>query len=270
MHDIKSPTPSQDFASAVPTGSGPQGPRPAGQTDALAALQALLADPTLEVRRTSAASGTVVFEPTAPARTVYFILRGQVRLYQEDEQGSSRLCEILGADEWFGVGALAGSETYEMRAIAVVPSVVAEVRADKLMAALSRRPEVLVELNRQLAVKLQAARGEAAELIFRDTNARLVNTLIRFSRSAASTPRDDGVVLNITHSQLAQAVGAARETISLALSQLRLRKLVRTGRNQLFFNPDALRSMRRELRHSPSSSSPQAPASRQSEIERVA
>ena len=42
------------------------------------------------------------------------------------------------------------------------------------------------------------------------------------------------------HEQLAQAVGAARETISLALTHLREQNLLRTGRNQLFFNPDAL------------------------------
>jgi hypothetical protein len=56
------------------------------------------------------------------------------------------------------------------------------------------------------------------------------------------------VVLNITHSQLAQAVGAARETISLALTQLRHQNLVRTGRNQLFFNPDTLKRLRGEFR----------------------
>jgi len=125
---------------------------------------------------------------------------------------------------------------------------VTEVRADRLLAALSRRPETLVEFNRQLATKLQDARNEAAELIFRDTNARLLNALVRFSSSAASSPREDGVVLNITHSQLAQAVGAARETISLALTQLRHQNLVRTGRNQLFFNPDTLKRLRGEFR----------------------
>jgi CRP/FNR family transcriptional regulator, cyclic AMP receptor protein len=234
-------------------GNGSSIPRGSRQSDAAAALHDLLADPALEVRRSGVASGAVVFEPNAPARMVYFVLRGQVRLYQQDDQGNSRLCEILGADEWFGVGSLAGSETYGIRAVAVVPSVIAEVRVDKLLDAMSKQPDLLIEFNRQLAVKLQSAREEAAELIFRDTNARLVNTLLRFAHSAASTPREDGVVLNITHSQLAQAVGAARETISLALSQLRVRNLVKTGRNQLFFNPDVLRRVRGEFR------SPQQP-----------
>ena len=52
-------------------------------------------------------------------------------------------------------------------------------------------------------------------------------------------------MLRITHQQLAQAVGAARETISLALTQLRQQKLLRTGRNQLFFNPEVLEKFSR-------------------------
>ena len=105
-----------------------------------------------------------------------------------------------------------------------------QVPVEKLIAALARYPDALIEFNRQLASRLGAAWEDAAELTFHDTNARLINMLLRFSRSAASTQHDDGVVLNITHSQLAQAVGAARETISLALTQLRQQNLVRTGR----------------------------------------
>ena len=202
-------------------------------------------DPTLEARRTNVSAGTVIYDHDAPAEHVYLIHRGQVRLYQVGEGGASRLCEILGAEEWFGVGALAKASVHGARAVAVVPTVITEVRADRLLAAMTRRPESLVELTRQLSKRLQTVREEAAELMFRDTNQRLVNALLRFASSAASTPREDGVVLNITHSQLAQAVGAARETISLALTQLRHQNLVRTGRNQLFFNPDLLSRIQR-------------------------
>jgi CRP-like cAMP-binding protein len=51
------------------------------------------------------------------------------------------------------------------------------------------------------------------------------------------------VVVHITHQQLAQKVGVARETVSLALAQLRRRNVLRTGRNQLFFRPQNLRQM---------------------------
>ena len=81
-------------------------------------------------------------------------------------------------------------------------------------------------------------------MMFEDCNQRLVQTLLRFSRTAAATSLDDGgVVLRITHQQLAQAVGTARETVSLGLTQLRQRNLLRTGRNRLSFNPIARRAI---------------------------
>jgi CRP-like cAMP-binding protein len=94
---------------------------------------------------------------------------------------------------------------------------------------------------RQLARKLSAARRDAAELVFDDCRHRLLHTLLRFAGSSAASPHPHGVVLHITHRQLAQAVGVARETVSLALTNLRRQKLLHTGRNQLMFNPDELR-----------------------------
>jgi len=81
--------------------------------------------------------------------------------------------------------------------------------------------------------------------VFDDCNSRLLKALVRFSRSAAAMPHGDGVVLRITHEQLAQSIGVARETVSLALTQLRQQNLLRTGRNQLMFNPDSLRDFTR-------------------------
>jgi CRP-like cAMP-binding protein len=112
---------------------------------------------------------------------------------------------------------------------------------EKLLTTLMNQPAQLVEFNRQVAIKLINTAQEASRLVFEDCNQRLISALLRFSRSAASVQRDDGVVLRITHEQLAQAVGVARETVSLALTQLRQQNLLRTGRNQLTFNPETLR-----------------------------
>jgi hypothetical protein len=41
----------------------------------------------------------------------------------------------------------------------------------------------------------------------------------------------------MTHAQLAEAIGVARETVSTCLIQLRHENLVQTGRNCINFNP---------------------------------
>lgn len=204
------------------------------------AWESLLQDPCIEARRQELESGSVLFDVARSADTLYFIHRGQVRLYQYAADGSERLIEIFGAGEWVGAEALAGRAAHGQRAVAVGAATVTEVPAARLVARLGQHPHVAVQLVRRLAEKVQQAREDAGQLVFDDCNGRLLKTLLRFSASAAATPVEDGVVLHITHQQLAQAVGVARETVSLALTQLRQRKLLRTGRNRLMFDPEVL------------------------------
>jgi CRP/FNR family cyclic AMP-dependent transcriptional regulator len=151
---------------------------------------------------------------------------------------------VLGPDEWFGVASLARAPEYGVRAVAVTPTTVWRIGIDALLRTLRSRPEVMAALSQDLAQGLVEAREEASQLIFENCNQRLISALIRLSTTAASSPQDDGVVLRMTHSQIAEAVGAARETVSLGLTELRNRNLLRTGRNQLFFKPDDLRRFR--------------------------
>ena len=208
----------------------------------------LLANPSLGARRMSIVPGTVLYDPHTPAKNLYFIHRGQIRTYHLGDDGAGRLIDILGVDAWFGEASLAKQSTYGEQAAAVVPSVVSEISAERFLSAVAQNPKAAAELYRQLAQKLTAAREESAELIFDDCHNRLLKALVRFSKSAAAQPHGDGVVLRITHEQLAQAIGVARETVSLALTQLRQQNLLRTGRNQLMFNPDSIKACFRSTR----------------------
>jgi CRP-like cAMP-binding protein len=206
----------------------------------------LLSSPSLKAKRRTVAAGTVLCEPDEPSTNLYFVESGQVRVYQIGPDACGRLLEILGPNDWFGIAALAQHPRQGSRAVAVAQSVVWEVPAEGLLAALPTQPLAAVDLVKQLAAKFQNAVDEAGELVFDDCNLRLLKTLVRFSSSAAATQQEDGVVLRITHDQLAQAVGVARETVSLALTQLRNQNLLRTGRNQLFFKPETLRDFARK------------------------
>ena len=210
-------------------------------------LAEVFQDSAVAPKRTNFEAGAAVFEPGDPAQNLYYVHRGQIRVYQLGGDNEQRLVEILGPDDWFGTASLAKSDTYRTRATAVTNSVVTEVRTQRLLEAMSHKPVALIELTRQLAARLENARDESANLIFQDCNNRLIQTLLRFSQSAAASKSENGVVLRITHQQLAQAVGVARETVSLALTQLRQKNLLQTGRNQLTFNPDALKNFSKHV-----------------------
>jgi CRP-like cAMP-binding protein len=200
----------------------------------------LVRDASLGARRRTVERGMTLHEQGQSAEDVFFIQQGQVRLYQLSPDGSRRLVEILGAGDWFGMAAVGGLSQYGFQARAQTASIVCVLPAGRLLTALAQRPEASLEIIRQLAGRWKDASDEAGCLAFDDCRQRLVKTMLRFSRSAAATVTRDGVQLRMTHEELAQAVGAARETISLALTELREAGLLNTGRNRLVFNPQTL------------------------------
>jgi CRP/FNR family transcriptional regulator len=200
----------------------------------------LVCEPELGARRRRVAADTVLHDMDSPALEVFLIHSGEVRLYQLALDGSRRLMEILGPGEWFGAEAVGRLSQYGCQARAMTDTTVYVLPVQRFLEALPTRPEASLEIIHQLAERLSTAAEEAGDLAFEDCRRRLVKTLIKFSRSTAAKPNGDGVILRMTHEQLAQAVGAARETVSLMLTQLRNARVLTTGRNQLAFNPKAL------------------------------
>jgi CRP/FNR family transcriptional regulator len=203
-------------------------------------------------RRIELAPGQVVHEPSDAAELFYVIESGEIRLYDAAADGGARLLDILGANEWFGSEALASLPTYLDRAVAVTPSVVWAVPAEDLRAAVAQCGELAWPLIETVARRLRQAWSDGSLLAFDDCRLRLIKTLLRFSKSPAAHRNGDGcIVLCMTHAQLAQAVGAARETISVCLTELRQQNVIRTGRNQLTFQPEALEEAMRKVGDEP-------------------
>jgi len=194
-------------------------------------------------------AGHVLCEPHEQAVAVYYLQLGQVRIYQSIGDDGERLSAILGRAAWFGVAGLARKPTYGMRARVFAKSLIWTIPANALHDALAKTPDIAVSVVTQLAMRLYESYEAAARLVFRDCDRRLVRTLLDFSNSAAAVMQDNDVMLQITHHELAQAVGAARETVSQALTTLRRKKLVWTGRNRLSFNPEALRTFANKQDH---------------------
>jgi len=107
----------------------------------------------LGARRMSVAPGTVLYEPHTGAHNLYFIHRGQIRTYHVGHDNEGRLIDILGPDAWFGEASLAKQTTYGEQAIAVVPSVVSEIPAERFLSLLIQQPRAAIEVYRQLAAK---------------------------------------------------------------------------------------------------------------------
>jgi CRP-like cAMP-binding protein len=206
-------------------------------------FQELISAPSVGAIERRFMAGSVIYEDFTPAASLHFISAGQVRIYQGGPHGSDRLIEILGPGNWHGTAVLGGTPLYGKRAVAVTDVTALLMDGLRLLESLKTHPTAAIELVRQLAGRLRVAHEDSAVLVYDDCTNRVIRTLLRFSETSAAKATENGVVLQITHAQLAKAIGAARETVSVCLTHLRLKNVLQTGRNRLSFNPTTLRAL---------------------------
>jgi CRP/FNR family transcriptional regulator len=188
-------------------------------------------------------NGQTVYQPNDPATDLFLIETGEIRLFQTIADGRRSLLAILGAGELFGLSALGGLSVYAKLAISVGHSEVRAVPAGRLHDALLSHGDLAIQFVEILAHQLHNVWTEGSELFSEDCRARVVRKLIEFASSPAAQSAPGGVELRMTHTELAQAIGAARETVSICLMELRRENLVETKRNRVIYDPQRLREV---------------------------
>ncbi len=101
--------------------------------------------------------------------------------------------------------------------------------------------DVCMALMQLLAHRLRQTNERLSELTFLDTKHRLYNALLRLSRVRSETSRERIISPPIVHAELAELIGASRETVSREMSRLSREALVeRTTRAIVLKNPAEL------------------------------
>ena len=168
--------------------------------------------------------GDILFREGDQGDTLYVIGEGKVKLGRTSADGRENLIAILGPGEMFGELSLFDPGPRTMTATAVAETQLMGLGNDSLTMLLSGRPEVAKALLAALAARLRRTNEHLADLVFTDVPGRVAKALLdlanRFGR-----PVEDGIMVahDLTQEELAQLVGASRETVNKALADFATR-----------------------------------------------
>jgi CRP/FNR family transcriptional regulator, cyclic AMP receptor protein len=155
---------------------------------------------------------------------LYIILAGKIKLTKAAPDGRENLLSVHGPGEMFGELSLFDPIPRTSSATAVTKTELAGVAHDDLRAWLSTRPEVAMHLLQALAQRLRRINEVKADLIFTDVPGRVAKALLDLA-DRFGTPTPAGIQVNhdLTQEELAQLVGASRETVNKALADFAAR-----------------------------------------------
>ncbi len=187
--------------------------------------------------------GVVLFTEGDPGDRLYIIVDGKIKLGRASGDGRENLLAILGPGEMFGELSLFDPGPRNATATAVADTTLLGVGTDDLASWLEGRPDVAQQLLRALARRLRRTNEALADLVFSDVPGRVAKALLDLSERFGS-PTDEGlrVAHDLTQEELAQLVGASRETVNKALADFAARGWLRLDqRAVLLLDIDRLR-----------------------------
>ena len=172
--------------------------------------------------------GQVLFHEGDPGDRLYVIIDGKVKLGRTSGDGRENLLAVLGPGEMFGELSLFDPGPRNATATAVADTSLIGLGEDGLTTWLGGRPEVARQLLRALARRLRRTNENLADLVFSDVPGRVAKALLDLSERFGA-PADDGlrVAHDLTQEELAQLVGASRETVNKALADFASRGWLR-------------------------------------------
>ncbi len=172
--------------------------------------------------------GDVLFHEGEPGDRLYVIREGKVKLGTRSSDGRENLLAVLGPGEMIGELSLFDPGPRTATATAVSDSVVLEMGHHDLQTWLAATPAVAEHLLQALARRLRRTNEALADLVFSDVPGRVAKALLDLS-SRFGRPVEDGIRVahDLTQEELAQLVGASRETVNKALADFAARGWVR-------------------------------------------
>jgi CRP/FNR family cyclic AMP-dependent transcriptional regulator len=178
---------------------------------------------------------------------LYIIISGKIKLTKAAPDGRENLLSVHGPGEMFGELSLFDPVPRTASATAVTDAELAALAHEDVRTWLSSRPEVSMHLLRALAQRLRRINEVKADLVFTDVPGRVAKALLDLAERFG-VQNSDGIQVNhdLTQEELAQLVGASRETVNKALADFAARGWIQlAAKSVLVIDPDRLRKRAR-------------------------
>ena len=173
---------------------------------------------------------------------LYIITDGKMKLGHTSKDGRESLLAVLGPGELLGELSLFDPGPRTATATALTETSLMGLGHGALRPWLTGRPEVAEALLQALAQRLRRTNEQMADLVFSDVPGRVAKTLLELGEKFGR-PLPDGIHVthDMTQEELAQLVGASRETVNKALADFAARGWIRLeSRSVILIDPERL------------------------------
>jgi CRP-like cAMP-binding protein len=182
--------------------------------------------------------GQLVVQEGDPGDALLVVVEGSLKAISSSVHGEELLLAVVEPGETVGELAVADGGCRSATLVALTDCAVLRLPRAQVLAATDRSPILARALMASLAGTIRRLTGNAADLVFLDAPRRVAKLLLTLAGGNGHVVVHTG----LTQSELAERVGASRQTLNSALQDFQRRGWITVrGQEVSICDPDALR-----------------------------
>lgn len=166
--------------------------------------------------------GTIIVSPDYPIEALFLLKQGQVRLYQMNEHGRQFTLDILVDGNIFGETSSVTLTDDQVYAEAMTDTYLCLLSHKDFESFIEASPKIALKLIDILSSRLKDFYSLSEKIALSDVKHRLLYLLLMLSEKTGRRKNNwQSIEMKLTHQDIANMIGATRETTSTVLNELK-------------------------------------------------
>ena len=173
-------------------------------------------------------AGTNIITAEQPGEVVYVILRGAVKIYQDQADGRRVILALLGPGDIVGEMSLIDSAGRSANVITIEETHLLWMERRAFQNCLETIPEMNANLVRILSRRVRLANEQIQALASLDVYGRVARQFLAFAEKYGETSAEGEILIpiHLTQSDLAELVGASRKRVNQVMVSFKRQELI--------------------------------------------
>ena len=165
-------------------------------------------------------TGQIIFSQGDPADSVFYIVRGKIKISATSEQGREAVVGVLGEGDFFGEGCLISQRLRLATAVSMTDSAVMRIEKAEMIRVLRVEPALAGVFTAHLLSRNSRVEADLMDHLFNSSEKRLARTLLllaNFGKEGGPEP----IATKISQGTLAEMIGTTRPRVSFFMNKFR-------------------------------------------------
>lgn len=171
---------------------------------------------------------------------IYFIKKGHIRIGRINEDGTEQTKDVLNPGDFFGQFTLERNNLNGEFAQAIKSDIsLCSFTLENFLYLLKKKPQISIKFSKLAGLKFRRFENRLQNILQKDVRTRLLlflKELLQDNGQHRKTVLDTAIIPNyLTHEEVAQLIGSARQTVTTLLNELKEEGIVDFSRREIRF-----------------------------------